>query len=100
MNRKTIDDVRHEFATFKDKAARRHAEDVKRAESAEREAIKQRARADAYEGALMAVLADMKRLGLIMSVKEMPPGALVTNPGLPQHGVSLFAPPGRDVSVK
>lgn len=25
---------------------------------------------------------------------------LVTNPGLPQHGVSLFAPPGRDVSVK
>lgn len=56
MNRKTIGEIRSELHRVKANARIQHEKDVKRAESAEKEVLKQRARADAYEGAMMALM--------------------------------------------
>lgn len=59
MRRKTINDVRAELRHSQERCQKI----TLRAEAAEKEVIKQRARAEAYEGAVMALIADMKRLG-------------------------------------
>jgi hypothetical protein len=57
---KTIDDVRRELERWKEK----WRAEAKRADAAVKEALVQKSRAEAYQAALMAVIADMKRLGL------------------------------------
>lgn len=68
--RKSIDEVRHELHQLKNKSRMQHQVDVNRAEAAEKEAIKQRFRADAFETALKAVIDDMKKLGLRVGPRE------------------------------
>lgn len=60
MHRKTIDEVRREL----DRCKERCREERKRADDAVKEALVQRSRAEAYQTALLAVISDMKRLGL------------------------------------
>lgn len=71
MARKTIDEVRREVDHWKAKWREEH----KRAEAALQQVIVQRARAEAYESALSAVLADVKRLGLILGPTTSKTGA-------------------------
>jgi hypothetical protein len=68
--RKTIDDVRHELHQLQARSREQHAKDVKRAETAEKELVVQKARAEAFSAALQAVLEDMKKLGLQVGPKE------------------------------
>jgi P2-related tail formation protein len=61
MPKKTIDEVRREVDRWKVK----WRDEQKRADRAEQEVMVQKSRAQAYERALVAVIDDMKRLGLV-----------------------------------
>ena len=67
--RKTIEDIRRELHRVKANASDQHRKDVVRAIAAEKEAVVQKRRADAFEAAIDAIMADLKRMGLRLDPK-------------------------------